>query len=438
MSTNTKTGFLERRFQLKAHGTSVKTELAAGFTTFVTMAYILGTIPNILGGTGRDRAVVLAAMVMVCFVSTALMSLLTNLPFAMAPGLSSCAVMASIVTNDGYSAEIAAGIAFWVAVLLVVVSYAGLRDFVVRAIPANLKFAITAGVGLNIASVGLRNGGIIVATASNKLAFGDLTAPIAILTIIGFVLILITKALKIPGYLIISILITTVIGIPMGLTAVPETIISLPGNPFGTFLRIDFLGSLKFAFFPFILTLFMQDFFSTLGTSLGVGGKAGCLDEDANLPQMGRVFKVDSIATILGAAFGLPGMGTYLESSAGVEAGGRTGLSSLFSSFLLMVSLLFTPIALMIPNAATAPALIIIGIGMLGSMGKITGSDFADTFPAFVCVAMTVFAGGIANGICLAIPVYVILKICSGKIKEIHVASYVMTALSLVYLFSSL
>jgi len=236
--------------------------------------------------------------------------------------------------------------------------------------------------------------------------------------------------------MIISILATTLIGIPMGLTQIPESFFILPSNPFQQFMKVDFLGAIRFAYIPFLIALFIPDFFSTFGTALGVGGKAGFLDEEGNLPGIDKVFKVDAISTVLGSLFCMPCMTTYLESSAGVEAGGKTGLTVLSTSACFALALLLTPIALMIPTEATAPALIIIGVGMLSAMSKVNYNDFTEYFPAFICIAFTIFANNIANGICVAIPVYVILKIASKKIQEIPASMYVLTVVCALYFYT--
>ena len=236
--------------------------------------------------------------------------------------------------------------------------------------------------------------------------------------------------------MIFSILITTLVGIPMGLTRMPEAFFMAPSSPFGQFMKIDFLGALQFAYLPFLIAMFVPDFFSTFGTALGVGAKAGFLDEDGNLPGIDKVFKVDAVATALGSLFCMPCMTTYLESSSGVEAGGKTGLTPISTSVCFAFTLLLTPFALMIPSAATAPALIIIGVGMLSSMRNINYDDFTESFPAFICVAFTIFANNIANGICVALPVYVVLKLASGKIKEMPKIMYVLLGVCVLYFYS--
>lgn len=425
---------LEKVFSLKENNTNVRKEIMAGITTFVTMAYVLGTIPNIMASGGLDRGVMLTSMIILIVLTTIAMSLVTNRPFALAPGLGSVAIVSGMIANEGISQEITSGVIFWSGIIFVIISYLGVRDAIVTAIPASLKHAVSAGVGLFIALLGCRNADLIVGVeGKNYLAFGDFTNPTVILAIVGFILILVTKTMKMPGYMIVSIIVTTIIGIPMGLTKLPTSWFVLPENPLGYFMKIDFIGALKFAYIPFLIALFIPDFFSTFGTALGVGGKAGYLDEDGNLPGIDKVFKVDAISTVVGGLFCMPCMTTYLESSAGVEAGGRTGLTTISTSVCFLISLLLTPIALMIPSAATAPALIIIGVGMLSSMSKIKFDDYTEYFPAFLCIAFTVFANNIANGICVAIPVYVLLKIAARKAKEIPISMYVLTAICFLY-----
>ena len=292
-------------------------------------------------------------------------------------------------------------------------------------------------MGLFIALLGAKQCGLVVANeAKSALGFGDLTSPTVILALIGFVLIMIAKVRKIPGGMILAILITTLIGIPMGITTVPESIVSLPLSPAPQLFRIDFLGSLKFAYIPFLIALFIPDFFSTFGTVLGVGGMAGYLDENGDLPGIDKCFRVDAVATVAGGLFGIPSMTTYFESSAGVEAGGRTGLTVVGTCIGFVLALFLAPLALMIPSAATAPALISIGVGMLNSMRQVNYSDYTEAFPAFLCIAFTLFGNNIANGICVAIPVYLLLKLISGKVKEINAVLIIVTAVCGLYFYT--
>ena len=429
--------FLEKRFHLTEYGTNVKTECLAGLTTFVTMAYVLATVPNILATAGLDKHVTMTIMVMLIILTSCAMALYTNRPFALAPGLGSVGIVASMIANEGIPADIAAGVIFWSGVLFILISFLGLREAVVRVIPVSLKHAVTAGIGLFIALLGAKGCGLIVANAAkNTLGFGDLTSPKVIVCVIGFLILLFMKVRKVPGGMILTILLTTLVGIPFGVTKLPSSIFSMPANIGERFLHVDFVGSLSFAYIPFLIALFVPDFFSTFGTVLGVGAKAGYLDKDGNLPGIDKCFQVDAIATSFGALFGMPSMTTYLESSAGVEAGGKTGLTVVFTSLFFALALFLAPLALVIPSAATAPVLIFIGVNMLSGMRNINYSDMTESFPAFVCVTFTIFANNIANGICAALPVYMLMKIFAGEGKKISPVMYVLVAICLLYFYT--
>lgn len=429
--------WLEKQFQLSKYQTNLKTELIAGVTTFVTMAYVLATVPNMLSSAGLDKHVMLTAMVLLIILTSVAMAIFTNRPFALAPGLGSVGIVTAMIQNDGISPEITAGVIFLSGVLFILVTFLGLREAVVKVIPISLKHAVSAGIGLFIALLGAKSCGLIIANESKKsLAFGDLASPEVIVTVIGFIILLVMKVRNVAGGMILTILITTIVGIPFGVTKLPESILSMPANIGTQFLNIDIAGALNFAYIPFLIALFVPDFFSTFGTVLGVGAKAGYLDKDGNLPGIDRCFKVDAIATSFGALFGMPSMTTYLESSAGVEAGGKTGLTVVATSACFALALFFAPVALMIPSAATAPVLIYIGIGMLSAMKNIKYEEITESIPAFVCVTFTIFANNIANGICAAIPTYFIMKIASGKIREISNVMYILVIVCLLYFYT--
>lgn len=429
--------WLEKQFHLSDYNTTVKREMLAGITTFVTMAYVLATVPNMLGNAGLDKHVMMTAMVLLIILTSCAMALYTNRPFALAPGLGSVGIVASMISNEGISPEIAAGVIFWSGILFILISFLGLREAVVRVIPVSLKHAVSAGIGLFIALLGAKSCGLIVAAEKkNNLTFGDLTSPEVLVCLIGFVIMLVMKVKNVSGGMIITIILTTVIGIPFGVTKLPENFVSMPAGLGEQFLKIDFLGSLNFAYIPFLIALFVPDFFSTFGTVLGVGAKAGYLDKDGNLPGIDKCFKVDAVATSFGALFGIPSMTTYLESSAGVEAGGKTGLTVVFTSICFALALFFAPLALIIPSAATAPVLVFIGVNMLSGMKNVDYSDITEYFPAFLCVTFTIFANNIANGICVALPAYLVMKIAAGKIKKVEPVMYVLVAVCLLYFYS--
>ena len=431
--------WLERQFKLSEFHSNVRTELLAGLTTFVTMAYVLATVPNMMESAGLDKHVMFTVLILLVILTTCAMAFYTNRPFALAPGLGSVGIVTAMIANDGIAPDVAAGVIFWSGVLFIVISFLGLREAVVRVIPGSLKHAVSAGIGLFIALLGAKSCGLIVANEAKKsLGFGDLTAPTVIVDVIGFVILLVLKTRSVPGDMILAIALTTLVGIPFGVTKMPESLFTMPANIGGQFLHVDFLGALNFAYIPFLIALFVPDFFSTFVTVLGVGAKAGYLDEDGNLPGIDKCFKVDAVATSFGALFGMPSMTTYLESSAGVEAGGKTGLTVVFTSIFFGLALILAPIALMIPSAATAPVLMYIGINMLGAMRNIKFNDLTEAFPAYVCIVFTIFGNNIANGICAALPTYVIMKISAGKIKEIRPVMWILVAVCLLYFYSIL
>ena len=286
-----------------------------------------------------------------------------------------------------------------------------------------------------IALLGFKQSGIIVAdSGKNVLVFGNLASPESLLAIVGFFLVIFFVARNIKWGVIAAILIITVIGIPLGITKLPNSIFSLPASIEPMFLKIDFFNSLNIECLPYFLAFFIPDFFSTLGTLLGVGGQAGFLDKDGNLPGIEQCFYVDSLATTFGSFFSCPCLTTYLESSAGVQAGGRTGMTSIVTALLFALTLLFSPIATMIPTAATAPVLMYIGISMLSSIRKLDFSDTTEYMPALICIVFTIFTFNAGNGIAAALLIYAFMKIATGKFKEMHWSLY-LTALLMLYYF---
>jgi len=427
---------LNKRFKLNEYGTDVKTEILAGVSTFATMAYVLAVVPRMLSSAGAPSGAALTIMILLIFATTVAMGLYTNRPFALAPGMGSVAIFSvTMIQGEGIPWEIAAGMILISGIVFVIITYAGIREFVVKLIPLSIKSSISAGIGLFICLLGFKNVGIIVANSNkNVLGFGDLTQPVVILAVIGFIVLMILDALKVRGSIILGIILTTIIGIPMGITTIPDSIFIMPSGFSDLAFKIDPIGALNIKYLPFLFAFFVPDFFSTLGTVLGVGAKAGFLDKDGNLDGIDKCFKVDSIATVLGSFFGMPCMTTYLESAAGVEQGGRTGLTAISTAILFLLTLFITPLALMIPSAATAPVLILVGMKMLTGMRNIDYSDVTEYLPAFICVALTIFTFNSGNGISAAIISYVILKLATGKRKSLFIGHYILT-LVLIYYF---
>ena len=428
---------LEKKFKFLDNGTNLKTELIAGLTTFATMSYVLATIPNILEGAGLNRASILTALIIFIIICSVAMALYTNRPFALAPGLSSVAIIGTTLPQMNMPVEVAFGLVFLSGVIFVIISFVGIREIVVKAIPASVKISISAGIGLYISLIGLKMAGVVIANPKNNtLNLGDMTTAKSILFAIGFLLILVLEARKIKGSLILAILMVTIIGIPMGVTKVPTNLVNIPTGISDVSFKIDILGALKPEYFPWIFTFFVPDFFGTMGIILGIANRAGWLDKNGNMQDIDRCFKVDSLSTVAGSFFCMPVMTTYLESASGVEDGGRTGMTALVTSFLFTLTLLFTPIALMVPGVATAPVLTIIGFQMLSSMKSVNYNDKTESLPAFIAVAMTIFTFNIATGLSLSVLSYIILKVFSGKGNEVPKAMYGLALVLLYYLYT--
>jgi AGZA family xanthine/uracil permease-like MFS transporter len=430
---------MDHQFKLNENGTNVTTEIIAGLTIFTTMAYVLAVVPKMMGEAGLPAGQILTAMVLMIFLTTAAMGLYTNRPFALAPGMGSVAVFSiTLVQLQKVPIEIASGIVFFSGCLFVLVTAFGVREAITTIIPKGIKISISAGVGLFLAVIGLRNAKIIIAsTEKTALSFGDLAQPIVILATMGFLILLVLQVRKIRGGALIAIVLTTIIGIPMGITKIPQTIFSMPSGIDDVFFRFDLMGALDVQYVPFLFAFFLPDFFSSFGTALGVGSKAGFLDKNGDLPEINKVFWVDSLAATLGSLFTIPVLITYLESGAGVEAGGRTGLTALTTASAFLLILAITPIALMIPAAATAPILVYVGISMLAGMRNLDYSDIAEYLPAFLCIALTAFTFNIGNGIAAAFIVYIVIQIAAGRYRDLGLGHYLL-ALVLMYYFYAL
>ncbi|GHA09696.1 NCS2 family permease [Oceanisphaera arctica] len=426
---------LNRLFKLPENGTNVRTELIAGLTTFATMVYIVAVIPGMLSKGGLPFSAALTVTLVMTVLTTLAMGLYTNRPFVLGPGLGSAAIFSYTLLGDGVPLSIASGIVFISGVLFMLVSFLGIRDFIVRVIPQSVKVSVGVGIGLFIALLGFKQAGIVVANAKkNVLVFGDLNAMGPMLAMVGLFLIMLFTARRVKGGIILAILLVTAIGIPLGVTKVPESLFAMPGSMDGMVFELDIMGALDVKYLPFLLAFFIPDFFSTLGTLLGVGGRAGYLDDKGNLPGIEKNFHVDSSATTFGALFSCPVLTTYLESSAGVEAGGRTGLTAVVAALGFALMLFLSPLASMIPTVATAPALIFIGISMMASMKKVNYDDITEYLPAFFCVAMTIFSFNSGNGIAAAMVVYAFLKLATGRWREDHWSVYAI-AVAMIYYF---
>ena len=420
--------YSEHRFHLRELHTDIGTEVIAGLTIFATMGYVLAVVPRMMAETGLPQGAVLTALVLMIFLTTVAMGLYTNRPFVLAPGMGSVAIFSiTLVQLQHVSIGIASAIVFLSGVLFILVTLLGVREAIILVIPRGIKISISAGVGMFLAVIGMRNAKLLAANSQKvALSFGDLTQPAVVLAAMTFVILLVLETRKVRGAALISIVAGTVLGIPLGLTHLPQSIFSVPDGIGPVFMQFDLFGALDVKYLPYLFVFFLPDFFSSFGTAIGIGGKAGFLDENGDLPHIDKVFQIDSIAATIGSFFTIPVLITYLESGAGVEAGGRTGLTGITTACAFLLILAVTPIALMIPAAATAPILIYVGVSMMSGMRNLDYNDICDYFPAFLCIAFTAFTFNIANGISVAFIAYVIMKLAAGRMMELNKGHYLL------------
>ena len=421
---------MEKLFQLQAHKTNVRTEIIAGLTTFLAMAYILAVNPLILSDAGLNPGSVFTATALSAAVATLIMAVLANLPVALAPGMGLNAFFTyTVVIGMKYSPAMALTAVFLEGLLFILLSFLNVREAIVESIPINLKKAVAAGIGLFITLIGMKNAEIIVDNPATLVGLGNVTAGPALLGIIGLVITAALYVLHIPGSILLGILITTVIGIPMGVT-VPFggwenwSVVSMPAAP--TFWNFDFSNIFSFQFFTVFFSFLFVDIFDTVGTLVGVSNRAGLTDKNGNIPRVKQALLSDAIGTVFGAMVGTSTVTSFVESTSGVAAGGRTGLTALTTGIFFLIALVFSPLFLLIPSAATAPALIIVGFLMLSAAAEIDFADPTEGIPAFLTIVMMPFAYSIAEGIVYGILSYVILKAVTGKFKQIPIVTWVL------------
>lgn len=432
---NPNSGILEKLFKLNEHKTTVRTEVIAGITTFMTMAYIIIVNPITLANAGMDFGAVLTATCLSAGLTTILMAFLANYPFALAPGMGLNAFFAfSVVLTMGYSWELALAAVFAEGIIFIIMSFFKVREAIIDSIPMNLKYAVSAGIGLFIAFIGFVNAGIVKAGGA-IVELGDMKSKTAILAMIGLIITGVLLYKKVKGALFIGILISTAIGILMGVAQLPESIVKAPPSMAPTFLAIFKIGwsdIFSFNFIVVIFTFLFVDVFDTVGTVIGVASKADMLDKDGKLPGASRVLLTDAIGTIMGALFGTSTVTTYVESASGVAEGGRTGLTALTTGFLFILALLFSPIFLIIPGAATAPALILVGLFMLEPILKINLQDYTEAIPAFLTIIIMPITYSIAEGIAFGMLSYTLLKVLTGKAKEVSIVMYILSLIFII------
>lgn len=446
---------MERFFKLKENNTNVKTEIIAGITTFMTMAYIIFVNPLLLRQGGINAAgalfgdalnpdivaandpyvgALVTATIVAAALTTILMGFLTNYPFALASGMGLNAYFAFVVAPQ-YGWQAALGAVFISGIVFFLLAIFGIIDQIDKAIPTSLKRAVAAGIGLFIALIGFKNAGIIVASPATLVTLGKLTDPGPALASIGLIITALLMARKVKGAILIGILITTVIGMFTGVTQSVTAlgdVVGMPASLAPIALKFDFPGALRLGFMV-IFALVFVDLFDTMGTLMGTGARAGFLDKNGRLPRVRNAMVADAIGTMGGAMLGTSTVTTYVESAAGISEGGRTGLTAIVTGILFLLALFFTPLALIIPGQATAPALIIVGVLMVGAVTHIDFDDFTEAFPAFLTIAVMPFAFSIAHGIAAGFLAYPVVKLVAGRVKEVHWVLWILAVISAVH-----
>jgi AGZA family xanthine/uracil permease-like MFS transporter len=428
-ATRTSGDFIERQFQLKANATDVRTEFIAGLTTFLTMVYIVFVNPQILGNAGMDKGAVFVATCIASAVSTLVMALYANYPIALAPGMGLNAFFAfTVVLGYKYTWQQALAAVFCSGVIFFLISIFRIREYVINSIPKNLKFAISAGVGLFLGIIALEESKIVVAHPATLVTLGDLKQWPAILCILGFVLIAALNYRKIIGGTVIGILIVSVIGIPLGL-AQYGGIVSAPPSLAPTLFKLDFSRLAEQTFIIVIFSFLLVDVFDNAGTLIGVTHRAGLLDKDGNLPRMRQALIADSFAAMFGSLIGTSTTTSYIESASGVAAGGRTGLTAAFVALFFLLALLFSPLAGMVPAYATAAALLYVACVMARGLAEIEWDDLTESAPAVVTAVTMPLTYSIATGIGLGFITYVLCKLIAGKFTEAKPAVVILAIL---------
>ena len=418
---------LEKLFKLKESNTNIQTELLAGFTTFITMAYIIFVNPQMMSATGMDLGASFVGTCVAAAIACIAMGFYSNWPIGLAPGMGLNAFFTYTVVGEmGYTWEIALGAVFLAGILFWVMSVTPLRQWMLESIPMNLRIAMGSGVGLFIGFIGLKNGGIIVSNEATLVSIGDLLKVETLLAMLGFLLIAILAVRRIPGAILIGVMMVTLISIFVGIIQF-QGLISYPPAFMPVFMKLDILGALDLAMISVIMSFLFVNLFDTAGTLLGVANQAKLVDEDGNIHNLDKALKADSSSSAFGAFLGCAPVTSYVESSAGVEAGGRTGLTAVTVGFLFLIAVFFSPLASIIPAHATAGALIYVAILMMSGMEKLNWSDSSELLPALIIIVMIPLTFSIANGIALGFISYVVLKIASGQFKKISSGAWFLT-----------
>jgi len=421
---------MERFFKLRELGTNVRTEILAGFTTFLTMAYIVVVNPAVLSAAGVPFDQVFMATIISAVIGMLIMAFFANYPIAVAPGMGLNAYFTSVVATHGVTYQVVFGAVFLAGVLFLLLTFTKLRELLIELIPSPLKYGITAGIGLFIAFLGLKMSGIVVANPDTFVAFGDMRAPGTVLSIIGLLVTLILTVRNIKGALFIGMLVTAIIGYLMGMLKIDGIASAPPGI---VFFDLDLAGVFSNSLYTVVFAFLLVTIFDTTGTMIGVAEQAGLM-KNGKLPKAKAALAADAVATTVGAVLGTTPTTAYIESSSGVAAGGRSGLTSLVVAVFFLVALFFLPIVFAISSlsAITAPALIIVGSYMMGGLAKIRWKQFDDAFAAFAVMLTMPLTSSIATGMAVGFIIYPILKLASGKGREVHPILYILCVIFVI------
>lgn len=428
---------LTKLFGFNPKETTVRTEILAGITTFLTMSYILAVNPTMFGGLeGMPPGAVFTSTALVSIIGTLVMALLGKLPFALAPGMGLNAFFVyTICMGMGYPWQFALTAVLIEGLLFILLTVTKMREAIVNAIPKNLRYAIGGGIGLFISFIGLQNAGIIVNNDATLVTLGDITSGSALLALIGLIIISVLYAKKVTGAMLIGILAVTFLGIPMGITEF-KGVFSTPDSIEPIFCQFQFDNILTLDMLVVVFTMLFMDLFDTVGSIVGVCTKSGMVNPDGSISRINQAFMADAIATTTGACLGTSTATTYVESASGVAIGGRSGLTAFVVSCCFALSLLFSPLFLSIPSAATAPVLIIVGLFMLEPILRIDFSDYTESIPAFICIIIVPFSYSISDGILLSFICYVVLNIVCGNFKKLTPAMYILAVFFIMkYIF---
>ena len=435
---STPPSFVERFFKVREKGSTVRTELLAGMTTFIAMAYILFVNPNILADAGIPKEAAIASTIWIAALASLAMGVFANYPVALAPGMGLNAFFAYYVCGVlGLHWTVALGAVFFSGVLFLILTVGGIRQAIINAVPRDLKYAISVGIGLFIAFIGLKGTGLIVENSATYVSLGHVTAPTTLLSLFGLLLTAALMARNVHGSILIGIFVTTILAMILGMTPAPKGITdivstSLPhmGETFG---QLDLAGAWHYGLVSIIFTFTVVELFDNMGTLIGLTTKAKMVRPDGHIENIDKALTTDAVGTMVSAMFGTSTVTSYIESAAGIAAGGRTGLTAVAAGVLFLAALLFTPLIGLVPAFATAPALILVGALLMSEVGKIDFSDFTNALPVFLTIIMMPLTSSIANGFAFGFISYTVMKLCAGQYKKV---SWIMYLVSIAFLIN--